>query len=393
MRRMLAVLLMTGAAAADIGPKPRQYAPGLEIRKGDMEGINVEMSAEDVKLTLKATGEERHEQLIVDVDFDMTNLGEEATFEEGFPIGPVNNMTEFRVTIDGKPADFELVDVNEGKSVKDRRPHGRDEYADYWYVWTAKFPAKAKSRHQVHYVVDLHHRMWEIVNTSYILHTGAPWKNAIGRATVTLRLDGIPAANVWALAPVECLKREKDVWTWTHEGLEPTEDSDIRIRYSCAEAWEDHLAERRPAAKDFIGARMWMSQRLLEAASRQGRAQMTDAELTDACSMLKSCLEGASLKDGTWIVPIEPGAKYPTTAYSWGEFLYETFPGIVSIAEAHPKSPLAQETLRAWTPIAAAMAEDKLGTGKEPAKVQKYQKESDGPKFNAALEKAKKLVK
>ena len=95
--------------------------------------------------------------------------------------------------------------------------------------------------------------------------------------------------------------------------VEPKEAQDILIRYDSDQSWEDNVAERRPPAKEFLGAKFWICKRLLEAASRQGRATMTDAELKDVCEAFRSCLDGASEKDGTWTVPIQPSAEYPTT--------------------------------------------------------------------------------
>ncbi len=381
------ILLATVAARADIGPKPREYAPGLEVR-GDLAGLNVEMSAEEVSLTLKATGEERHEKLIVDAVFHMKNLGDAVELEEGFPVGPINNMSKFTIEIDGTAIKPELADLAPKK--KDVPPE--DAEHNYWYLWKAKFPAKAASKHVVHYEIDLHHRFYTTVDTSYILHTGAPWKNAIGRAKVTFKLDGLPAARVWNVSPLQAMRREGDVWIWDFKDLEPTIDSDIRIRYDCEDAWEDEVAGTRPVAEKFLGMKFRLCKRLLEVPSRQGRATMTDAELKDACDAFRACLDGASGKNGAWTVPIQPSGKYPTTSYDWGEFLYEEFPSLVALAEAHPKSDAARDVVRTWLPIADAMAGDKLSTGKEPAQVQDYIKKAWGAKFDAARERAKKLA-
>ncbi len=154
----------------------------------------------------------------------------------------------------------------------------------------------------------------------------------------------------------------------------------------------------RPMAKDLLGAKFWVCKRLREAASRQGPATMTEAELKNACAAFGSCLEGASEKDGVWTVPIQPAGECPTTAYDWGEFLLETFPGVVGLAETNPKSEEALATLGTWEPIAEAFAAGRLQTlwekrkASEPAKVQAPVKRDHGAWFDAARTRAKGIL-
>src|SRR3972149_2876861 len=107
---LLAAALAALPAAADIGPKPRTEAPALEAT-GDMAGIDVEMEAEEVALTLRRDKKKKWtDELEVEAVFHMKNSGADATFEEGFPIGPVKNMRGFSASIDGQPVEAKLVD-------------------------------------------------------------------------------------------------------------------------------------------------------------------------------------------------------------------------------------------------------------------------------------------
>lgn len=394
MRTIAVVLALLGSvlsARADIGPKPRMYAGGMEAR-GDMAGLEIEMTSEEVDVTIEATGEERHEKLVVDAVFQMTNAGEAVEIEEGFPVGPWPNMRDFRVEVDGKAVDFELVNLGRLGGEK-RRGGGADEPGDYWYVWKANYAAKSPCRHVVHYEVDLHHRMYTGVETSYVLHTGAPWKNPIGKAVVRLRTKNMPASHVFAVSPTRGLSREGDVWTWTFENLEPTAADDIRIGYDSDHSWEAEVEELVSPAEQYLGAKFRMCARRLEAASRNGRTTMTDEELAHACGALKAAVAGAVISAEGVQVQAFPSDKYPTTSARWAEFLLETYPAVVELAEAHPKSAEAAQVLEAWTPLARALSEGTLGTGKDKVKISARLPGGQKAAFDEALKRASALLK
>ena len=105
MRHLTACLLLALCAAplmADIGPKPRTTGPGM-VPQTDMKDVDIEMTSEEVELVLSKTDED--DTLDVTVTFHMTNLGEAASFEIGFPMGAFQNMSDFSVTTDGVERD------------------------------------------------------------------------------------------------------------------------------------------------------------------------------------------------------------------------------------------------------------------------------------------------
>ncbi|NUN50142.1 MAG: hypothetical protein HUU15_15045 [Candidatus Brocadiae bacterium] len=393
--RLIAIgLVVLGSilpARADVGPKPRMYAEGM-VPRGDMEGLEIEMTAEEVNLTLEATGEKRSEKLVVDAVFYMTNLGDAVEIEEGFPVGPVPNMSKFKVEIDGKPVDFELVNLRPG-APKTKRRGVEDEAGDYWYIWKAKYPARAPSRRVVHYEVGLHHRYYTGVTTSYVLHTGGPWKNAIGKAVVTLRTKNLPAAHIFALSPTRGLSRTGDVWTWTFENLEPTEADNIRIGYDCEETWEEEIERLKPMAEQFLGAKFRMCTRRLEAACRDGRRTMTESELADVCAALKAAVAEAVATETGMEVKAYPSDKYPTTSTRWGEFLFETYGAVVDLAEAHPASVEVAEVLSVWTRLAQALSAGTLIADKQKVEPRKWSTEGQRAAFEEAVKRGSALVK
>ncbi len=385
---VLALLAFALPSPADIGPKPRQYASGLEPR-GDMEGLNIEMTAETVDLTLVKTGEARHERLVVDAVFHMTNLGDATEIEEGFPVGPRNNMSEFRVEIDGERRDVELVNLLAGQRTKGGSFPG-DERADYWYVWKVKYAAKAVSRQVVHYVVDLRAGgvVDQMMNTSYILHTGAPWKNAIGRATVTFRVEGMSADHVYSVAPTAGLRRDGDVWTWTFENLEPTHASDIRVGYWPSKTWEAEVAELR--AKPDLHSRGRLVERLCEAASRQGRVAFSDPELAAVCGELTELASDAQEKDGAWtLAPTGPSGDDRHFARGGAYALMEHVRHAVLVGEANPRSEVARTMLRRWVTLGEALRAGRLSSDGRVIAIGEVIEKHYGARFDDALRRGR----
>jgi hypothetical protein len=206
---VLALVVLGPAALArgDVGPKPRMYAPGMETRPGDLPGIEIEMTAEDVSVTLVAN-ENRSEKLEVEATFDMTNLGDAVELEEGFPVGPVANMDPFSIELDGKKVAADLVDIVSGKKVEPGTKLDPEGKHDFWYVWKAAYKAKSRCAHKVKYTVSYSHPFYTMVDTAYVLHTGARWKGPIGRAKVTFKVQGMDPEKVYSVSPRKGLSFE-----------------------------------------------------------------------------------------------------------------------------------------------------------------------------------------
>src|SRR6266849_5402933 len=107
-----------------------------------------------------------------------------------------------------------------------------------WMVSELTFPVGEPIALEIHYAVD--HRgedSWvsDDMHASprtfrYRLSTGAVWKGAIAKGTITLGADGIPVDEVEIAAPRERFKRDGDRWAWSFENLAPTLADDITVR-------------------------------------------------------------------------------------------------------------------------------------------------------------------
>lgn len=63
----------------------------------------------------------------------------------------------------------------------------------------------------------------------YRLSTAACWAGTIGTGRIVIKPNGIPAANVKVIKPVNRFKREGDQWVWNFENMEPTLADDFEI--------------------------------------------------------------------------------------------------------------------------------------------------------------------
>ncbi|MBX3473310.1 MAG: hypothetical protein KF754_02935 [Planctomycetes bacterium] len=308
----LLMLLLACPLLADVGPKPRKTAPG-PLPQRDLEGVNVEMTSEDVKLVL-SKGKDG-DILDVEATFHMTNLGEATTFEIGFPCGPYTNMKRFSVHTDGVKNDFELIDraAKEGKADKQE---GTREFSrhDYWYVWEASYGAKAKVTHVVRYQLEIFH-FSEYRDTGYVLNTGAGWKNKIGKAVVTLSFAGdLSAEHVRDVGPAKGLEFKDGVYTWTFIDLEPTTADNINISYNNRFTFGERLKQYRAEAGKFWSSKLELVYLTRGAHKRFGRDKMTETELADYVAALSGLLEEMKEEGNKVTMP----ATSPTRI-DWGD--------------------------------------------------------------------------
>jgi hypothetical protein len=370
-RILTAVLFVAGpAAGADIGPKPLDY-PGLPTPLHDMKGIEVERAAEEVRLVLSMS------KLEVDVVFDMVNHGAAAEFEEGFPVGPYKSMTEFSITMDGMAVPFKLVDRNSADPRADRAKESDPDYfgprketrrekaADFWYVWMAPFKAGGRHTHQVRYTVSLAHQHF-YHETGYILHTGAAWKNPIGKAVVTLTFGkDIGIHHLRGVSPSDGVRFEKDRVVWTFEKFEPTKEHDIAIRYGL-ESWQDEIVQEKKEAPRSWYARRSLAATLREVPTYQGRKKFAPAELKEYLEVLGSLVGEVKVEDGKPVLPATDPERFNgpagfvnpmegmvrTRYYLLESNLAETFGGLfdeaMETARQHPDEPKAKEVLGAY---------------------------------------------
>jgi hypothetical protein len=353
-----------------------------------MKGVDVEMSAEQVTLVLgRADRDQWVDRLSVEATFEMKNTGAAAAFEEGFPIGPVKNMKGFRAEIDGKPVEPKLVDRYEGrvKPVTEAEAEKYDDTGkhDYWYVWDAEFPAGATRIHKVQYALELfgfsEHR-----SASYVLSTGARWKGAIGRATVTFRCEApLTFDHVRSARPLSGAAKDGAI-AWTFENLEPTEDDDVTVRYNFRESWADGIARLRGDAKAHWSAKKELAWTLGRAQERFARAEPTKEERAAYLEALGAVLDEGVAKDGGFEFPadelqrLQVGDDIPPevraeieknrtreardyTLPGQGAQLFEFFDPLLEAAGKDPAA--ARPALERWVAVGEAFLAGKVTAG------------------------------
>lgn len=303
---LAAAVVLPFAGAADIGPKPLDYA-GHPTPLGDMKGIEVEMASEDVKLVLSPG------KLEVEAVFHMVNHGADVEFEEGFPVGPFKSMTAFSIEMDGKAAPFKLVDRASSDPRLDRSKEANPDYfggkggrrekvADFWYVWNAPFRKGGRHVHTVRYTVGLDHQHF-YKQTGYVLHTGAAWKNPIGKAVVTLTFGkGFGPMNLRQFSPLEGARLDGDRVVWTFEKFEPGKEHDLRIGYSLA-SWKDEIEQLRKEAPRSWSVRRGLQATLKALPSYQGRKAFTPEELGAYLDALSGLISEGRMEDGKFVLP------------------------------------------------------------------------------------------
>jgi hypothetical protein len=370
MLAMIGALLVFGT---DIGPKPLSYA-GHPTPLHDLKGVEVEMAAEDVKLVLHKT------KLDVEAVFHMLNHGADAEFEEGFPIGAYRNMTGFSVAIDGKPLPFKLVDRRSADPTADRSAEpekdlfsGKNKEPDFWYVWTAAFKAGARHTHVVKYSVSLEHQHF-YHQTGYILHTGAAWKNPIGKATVTLMFgEGAGVDHLRGVQPFDEARFQSDQVSWTFENLEPSKAHDIVINYN-VNPWKEDVAKLRTDASWY--GRYALTATLKELPRYQGRKDFTPGERADYLDALRSLVSELKRNDGWWSFPATDPERVSgppeLTKLFEGRFrpryflleddILRTFQryldDVLAVARTHPAE--AKETVKAYRHFLGRLADGSL---------------------------------
>ncbi|KAF0245878.1 MAG: hypothetical protein FD180_1237 [Planctomycetota bacterium] len=390
LRPFLLVLAGALSAFADIGPKPSSEAPGLEAT-GDMKGIDVEMAAEEVALTLgRADRDAWVDRLRVEATFEMKNTGGDAAFEEGFPIGPVKNMKGFEIEIDGAKVAPKLVDRFEGKvvPVTEAEADKYDETGrhDYWYVWEAKYPAGATRVHKVRYALELF-GFSEYRHASYLLSTGSRWKGPIGKAVVTFRTEApLTLEHVRSARPLRNGTRRDGAIRWEFENIEPTTEDDVDIQYHMKSTWEEDLSRLREDAKKHWSAKKQVAWTLGHAHERFPREARNAAERADYVDAIRAILDEAVEKEGRWEFPAEErqraqiGEDVPPEIRAEIERslqnepreyampgqaaqLFEFFEPLLAAAGEEPKSAAVRAALERWVAAGEAFLAGEVTAG------------------------------
>jgi len=411
MPRTITLLLLTSlSACGDIGPKPRSEAPGLEAT-GDLKGVEVEMSGEEVSLVLSRDGDV--DRLDVEAVFHMRNLGGETAFEEGFPIGPVKNMRGFSAAIDGVAVEPKLVDRFRGKvrTVTEEEAGKYDESGkhDYWYVWDAVFPAKAERTHVVKYRLDLD-LFSDFRVVTYVLETGARWKNPIGKAVVTFRCASpLSFDNVLSAHPLEGGVRKGDALVWTFTEFEPAADQNIEIRYNTARTWDRIVADLREKARRHWSGKKELAWTLSRAHERFARATRSPEDRDVWLDALEAIFAEATEVGGRIVMPADeplriPGGSDPpegapdreTREYAepaGAGRLFEFFDSVLEAAREDPQSPKARRVLGRWVAVAEAFLAGNVLAGDRKLEFPEGIRKPEEELLRGRIGEARKLLK
>ena len=218
-RLALTLLFAASPLLADVGIDRGGNFGNLESREEpshpEQARPTVEMSAEEVTLVLTPV------DLRVEAVFHMKNTGkEDARLKLYFPGGSSRDvLQDFCVSRDAKRFDVTLRDALSGS------PRRKPGEAEWNACWNAAYPAGKTVTETVRYRTE-----HKVVAPGYFLHTGADWDGAIGRAQITLRLEGMDDLPSEAVSP-KGFTRKGNTFTWDLRNLEPTAADDIRIAF------------------------------------------------------------------------------------------------------------------------------------------------------------------
>lgn len=263
---LLVFLLLPSLLKADIIPNPVS-APNLR----PLKQTSVQMVSEVVSVDLYK------DSSVVEVLFEMKNLGQTETIEVGFPImdfyfgwksslfvGQKSEGERFQAWIDNEPVEnikiygFDFREVSSGEIVLTHKkrdilkedsvwqqkiqqakesdpnflavPNNGGWEIQPWYIWNTTFPKGETRWVKVRYSLPpgANKRSYFF---NYLLHTGANWKHNIGKATVKVKIHDIPAEEIQKIHP-DGYTKEGNVLTWVLKNFEPTSNDDIFIYYS-----------------------------------------------------------------------------------------------------------------------------------------------------------------
>ncbi|KAF0240533.1 MAG: hypothetical protein FD180_4896 [Planctomycetota bacterium] len=358
-------VLLAASAFADTGPKPSSWAEGV-VPCGDLEGVTVEMSAEEVDLVLrKGDAREGGDQLVVKATFHMINHGDQVAFEHGFPVGPTRNMTGFSATFDGSNVEAKLVDLEGGAGVE--MPEGKSEEDEregkvhrYWYTWNQSYRREQKADLVVAYTLGVWH-FSEVRNAAYLLRTGAGWKNTIGKAVITLRCEGgLTLDHLLRLAPVDGAAHHGDHITWTFEDFEPGSNHDIQFWYNRSETRASTIEKTRKDAKRNWDSRLLLVDQLEDVHHLRCRKTRTAAELKDYLDALASKIDGIKETEGRFVLPL-PGMYMKEK--DGAHFLLNSIDLAIIAVRDYPQAPQAREVLERYMKVVRAFIDGNLYFG------------------------------
>lgn len=256
---ILMVTIIANIGTTDIRPDPLHRAESIAPK--DNKSVNICLKEEYVKLTLKSEkvkdSSNPDYKLYTEATFTLQNEGKQTTLDVGFPMKNCDDLCDFKVILDGQT----IPSKEEHKKEKDMP----NKTYDHWMIWKMDFPEMATQKIIVTYWLrpavnygyleifpapsvnvsgknkyitekELSNE-FNVLNTGYILKTGADWKGPIGKAVIELKFDGISKNLLRTWTPDNCKfnriktadskNAESYVLIWNLTNFEPTEDINI----------------------------------------------------------------------------------------------------------------------------------------------------------------------
>ncbi|MFH1230398.1 MAG: tetratricopeptide repeat protein [Planctomycetota bacterium] len=268
---VLMVTIIANIGITDIRPDPLHKAESIAPK--DNKTVAICLKEEYVNLTLKSEKIKDSSvpdyKLYTEATFTLQNEGEQTALDVGFPMQNCNDLSDFKVIVDGETipskeehnTEIAMVSSSISKTI----------YYNHWMMWKMDFPKTATKKVIVTYWLrpGLNYGYLEMLpspsaivsgknnylitekelsnefnvfKTGYILKTGADWKGPIGKAVIELKLDGVSKNLLRAWSPDNCKfnrikttdsknsaekSKESYALTWNLVNFEPTEDINI----------------------------------------------------------------------------------------------------------------------------------------------------------------------
>lgn len=240
---------------ADIAPPVQP--PGSNITPAGT--TQVAMAAEHVELAIESTTDhtDRYHSLAggltlarVTATFTMTNRGaSDESMTVRFPLNTPNgegdgfgrypDIQGFKAAVNGRDVPTRVVKREAFQSK-------RGDPVINWSIFDVRFPASQDTIIRVSYTLSATGHSPEAA-FNYVLQTGAGWRDAIGQATIVVKLPyTVTKENFFverADWPQPTEIRGNEI-RWSYRDLEPNQNSDIRFTVIEPRFWRDIAATR-----------------------------------------------------------------------------------------------------------------------------------------------------
>ncbi|HEX8991531.1 MAG TPA: hypothetical protein VF784_07610, partial [Anaerolineales bacterium] len=252
---LLALFAAPSSARADVAPPEQAPGSNPEPTTGTTQ---VRMQAETVLIEVQSGDPPKSlGSAHVTADFTMHNTGDAPeSMAARFPIatdsgwGSVNFISDVRIRVAGKP-------------VATREITGKDPAHEWstkevpWAQFDVTFPAQQDLSIEVQYTVQATGESpfsW----FTYILSTGAGWKDTIGSIDIVVQLPY--EANIENVLPAVLTPNGRfdgNAIRWHYNDLEPTTRDNFIIRLVAPPLWQQLLAEQNNVALHPTDGESW----------------------------------------------------------------------------------------------------------------------------------------